>query len=143
MVAVPAAYDPLAVCVACSVTMPAPVTVTLCPETVAGPLSTEYVMAPNEGDVAVTAKGNSPTVWSAIGLKVRWGSPGETLKLVVVVAAAKFPVAACFAVTVTLPLPPSVTVEPDTLALPALIEYTIGAGDNDVALTVNGASPNV
>ena len=79
-------------------------------------------MVPKDGEVAVTAKASVPTVWSGIGLKVRWGLPGATLKLVVVVAAAKFPVAACFAVMVTAPLPDSVTVEPETLALPTLTE---------------------
>ena len=79
-------------------------------------------MAPKDGEVAVMTKAGAPTVWSGIGLKVRLGLPGATLKLVVVVAAAKLPVAACFAVMVTVPLPDSVTVEPETLALPTLTE---------------------
>ena len=143
VVAVPAVYDPLAACVACSTTVPTAVTVTLWPEIVAGPLSTAYVIVPKDGDVAVTAKANSPTDASGTGLKVSPGSPGATLKVVVVLPAAKFPVAACFAARMTVPLPDSVTVLPDTLALPLVTLYTIGAGDNDVALTVKGASPKI
>ena len=65
------------------------------------------------------------------------------MNVVEVLPAAKFPVATCLAVMITAPLPESVTVEPDTLALPLVTLYTIGAGDNDVALTVKGASPKV
>src|SRR6185312_10958113 len=143
VVAMPVVYDPLAACVACSTTVPTAVTVTLCPETVAGPLSTEYVIVPNDGDDAMTTKAGAPTDESGTGLKVSPGSPGATLKVAVALPDPKFPLAACLAETVTVPLPVSVTVEPEMPALPETIVYTIGAGDKVVALKVKGASPKV
>ena len=48
--------------------MPAPLTVTVLPETVAGPLTTENVTAPEESEVMPALKGAEPTVCSAMGL---------------------------------------------------------------------------
>jgi hypothetical protein len=43
------------------------------PEIVAGPLTTVYVTAPFEADVALTPSGAAPNVCVAIGVKVRVG----------------------------------------------------------------------
>jgi hypothetical protein len=67
--------------------VPTPVTVTVEPEIVAGPLTTEYVTAPLEADVALTPNGAAPAVCVAIGAKTRVGTSGTTGKLVVAVAA--------------------------------------------------------
>jgi hypothetical protein len=55
-------------------TVPAPVRVTVVPKIVAGPETTEYVIAPGEFEVALTANGASPYVWFAM-LKVIVGGP--------------------------------------------------------------------
>ena len=61
--------------------MPTPVIVTVEPEIVAGPETTEYAIAPGEFDVAATVNGASPYVWfgtvkvmvgAEIGLMVTW-----------------------------------------------------------------------
>ncbi len=57
------------------------------PEILAGPLTTEYVMAPFEGEVALTGKGADPKVSGAMLAKAKVGAIGATLKLVVAVAA--------------------------------------------------------
>ena len=57
---VPVVYAPAAAWLACNTTVPAPVKVTVEPEMVAGPETTEYVTAPVEFDVAVTMNGASP-----------------------------------------------------------------------------------
>ena len=93
-VAVPAAYPPAAAWVACSVTVPAPVSVTTFPATVAGPLTTEYVIAPLEFDVAETANGDAPYVLVAIVLNISDGAETLTVKLTIVVAALYPPAAA-------------------------------------------------
>jgi hypothetical protein len=51
---------PLAAWLALIVTAPAPVNVTVEPETVAGPLTTVYVTVPLEAEVALTANGAFP-----------------------------------------------------------------------------------
>jgi hypothetical protein len=66
--------------------VPTPVRVTVEPEIVAGPLVTEYVTAPLEAEVALTANGAAPAVCGAIGAKTRVGTSGATVKLVVAVA---------------------------------------------------------
>jgi hypothetical protein len=61
---VPAEYKPLAACTACSSTIPvAPVNVTVLPTIAAGPLTTEYAIAPAEFDVAETKKAVSNVWW--------------------------------------------------------------------------------
>jgi hypothetical protein len=68
--------------------VPIPVTVTVEPEIVAGPLATEYVTAPLEADVALTVNGATPYVCVAIGVNARVVPAATTVKLVVAVAAA-------------------------------------------------------
>ena len=55
-------------------TIPAPVRVTVEPETVAGPLTTLYVTGPLEADVALTVKGALPYVCDAMDAKVNAGT---------------------------------------------------------------------
>jgi hypothetical protein len=68
--------------------VPIPVTVTVEPEIVAGPLVTEYVTTPLDAEVALTVNGATPNVCVAIGVKVRVVPAAITVKLVVAVAAA-------------------------------------------------------
>ncbi len=75
MVAVVELYCPVAACVAFSVTVPTPVSVTTFPAIVAGPLTTEYVTAPLELDVAETANGDAPKTWLPISEKLSEGVP--------------------------------------------------------------------
>jgi hypothetical protein len=67
--------------------VPTPVTVTVEPEIVAGPLVTQYVTAPLEADVALTPNGATPYVCVAIGVKARDPPAATTAKFVVTVAA--------------------------------------------------------
>ena len=60
VVAVVALYVVVAAWLACNTTVPTPVSVTVLPLTVAGPLATEYVTAPVEADVAETANAAVP-----------------------------------------------------------------------------------
>src|ERR1019366_660694 len=53
-------YLTVAAWLAPSTTAPTPVSVTVLPATVAGPLVTEYVTAPVEAEVALTVNGASP-----------------------------------------------------------------------------------
>ena len=92
------------------------------PTIVAGPLTTEYVTAPLDAEVALTAKGTLPKVCAGIVAKVRVGTSGATVKLVVVVAAAKFPLAAWLALSTTVPVPVSVTMLPTIVAGPLTTE---------------------
>ena len=77
----------LAACIACNVTVPEPVTVTMLPAIVAGPPSTAYVIAPAELELAETANGAAPVETEATGEKVSLGATGFAVKLVVAVAA--------------------------------------------------------
>ena len=77
-----------AACEAFNMTGPEPVIVTRFPETVAGPVSTVYVMAPFELELAETANGVAPYVLLSIGAKLSAVAPGLTVKLAVAVAAA-------------------------------------------------------
>jgi hypothetical protein len=119
-----------------------PVNVTLAPEIVAAPLTTEYVTAPEDAEDALTANGAAPYVGAGIAAKARVGVPAVTLKLVVAVAAAKVPAAAWLASRTTVPTPVSVTVLPETLAGPLVTEYVMAPEDAEDALTTNGAAPN-
>jgi hypothetical protein len=60
VVVVAAAKLPLAAWLALNRTVPAPVSVTVEPEMVAGPLTTAYVTAPLDAEVALTVKGALP-----------------------------------------------------------------------------------
>jgi hypothetical protein len=62
--------------------------VTVLPERVAGPLTTEYVIAPVDGEIAETANGAAPYVWLGIVLNASAVVAELTLKLVVATAAA-------------------------------------------------------
>ena len=116
--------------------------VTLLPAIVAGPLPPEYVTAPAEAEVATTVNGGLPKVCAAIGAKASVGVSAATLKVVVAGVAAAYPmVAAWVAVSVTLPIPVSVSVLPTTVAGPLVTAYTTGAGEAEVALTANAGSP--
>jgi hypothetical protein len=68
------------------VTVPAPVVVTFEPDTVAGPLTTVYVIAPEDAEDALTV-----TLWpkptEGMLAKTSCGAIGVTVKLVVAVAA--------------------------------------------------------
>lgn len=81
----PVVKSPAAVCEAISVTVPAPVTVTVLPEIVAGPLTTEYVIAPVEFEVAEMENGFAPTVWPEMVVNAMDGVAGLTVNDVVVV----------------------------------------------------------
>ena len=80
-VTVAAAYCPLAAWLALSTTVPAPVSVTILPAMVAGPLTIAYVTAPLDEDVALTAKGGLPNVWAGIGPKLRVGAIPVTVSV--------------------------------------------------------------
>ena len=69
-------------------TVPAPVNVTVDPEMVAGPLTTVYVIAPPEAELALTVNGAFPKVCAAIVAKLSVGTAAATVKLVVAVVAA-------------------------------------------------------
>jgi hypothetical protein len=60
VVVVAAAKLPLAIWLALRITVPAPVSVTVVPEMIAGPLTTAYVTAPLDAEVALTANGALP-----------------------------------------------------------------------------------
>ena len=77
---------PLAAWLAPSTTVPGPVTVTVAPDTLAGPLMTEYVTAPFEAELAETVNG-VPTATDGIDANCKVGTPGFTTKLVLAVAA--------------------------------------------------------
>jgi len=143
VVAVAAAKFPLAAWLALSTTVPAPVSVTVLPTIVAGPLTTVYVTAPLEAEVALTMKGTLPKVCDAIAAKLSVGTSAATVKLVVVVAAAKFPLAAWLALSTTVPAPVSVTVLPMIVAGPLTTEYVTAPLEAEVALTAKGTAPNV
>ena len=66
--------------------MPTPVSVTVLPTMVAGPLVTEYVTAPLEAEVALTVNGGSLKAWFGIAVKTSVGVPTLTVKLVEAVA---------------------------------------------------------
>jgi hypothetical protein len=68
--------------------VPTPVTVTVEPEIVAGPLITEYVTDPLEAEVALTVNGATPYVCVAIGANASVVDAVTTEKFVVAVAAA-------------------------------------------------------
>jgi hypothetical protein len=68
--------------------VPAPVSVTKLPVTVAGPLTTEYVMGAGDVEVALTAKGTLPKVWDGIAAKLSEGIAGVTVIVVVADAVA-------------------------------------------------------
>jgi len=87
VVAVAAAKFPLAAWLALNTTVPAPVSVTMLPTIVAGPLTTEYVTAPLEAEVALTAKEAPPNDCAPIGMKLSDGTSVATVKLVLAVAA--------------------------------------------------------
>jgi hypothetical protein len=66
--------------------VPVPLTVTELPDTVAGPLTTVYVIAPEDADDALNVTlGPKPT--EAMLAKTSFGVAGATVKLVVAVAA--------------------------------------------------------
>jgi hypothetical protein len=113
------------------------------PETVAGPLTTLYVITPVEFDVALTANGASPYVFPAIGANEIVGLSPATLKLVAAVPATKLAVAAWLTCNTTVPAPVIVTVLPAIVAGPLTTLYVIAPVEFDVALTANGASPYV
>jgi len=122
VVAVAAAKFPLAAWLALNTTVPAPVRVTMLPTIVAGPLMTEYVTAPLEAEVALTAKEALPNVCDTIGMKLSVGTSVPTVKLVVAVAAAKFPLAAWLALNTTVPAPVRVTMLPTIVDGPLITE---------------------
>jgi hypothetical protein len=62
--------------------------VTVAPEIVAGPLVTEYVIAPLDAELALTAKGASPYVCAGMAANVSVVDSALTAKLVEAVAAA-------------------------------------------------------
>jgi hypothetical protein len=68
--------------------VPTPVTVTVEPEIVAGPLVTEYVTAPLDAELAFTVNGATPYVCVTIGTNASVVDAATTVKLVVAVAAA-------------------------------------------------------
>jgi hypothetical protein len=143
---VAAAKLPLAAWLALRTTVPTPVSVTVEPEIVAGPLTTAYVTVPLEAEVALTENGASPNTCAGIGVKLSVGTVGgaaATVKLVEAVAAAKFPLAAWLALRTTAPPPVSVTVEPEIVAGPLTTAYVTAPLEAEVALIVNGGLPNV
>src|SRR6202041_2860054 len=97
---------------ASSTTVPAPVSVTVAPEIVAGPETTEYVNAPVEFEVALTVNGASPKVWFGT-VNAITGLPAATVKLAFLEAAAKLASAASEAWSTTGPAPVRVTVAPE------------------------------
>lgn len=114
--------------------------VTVEPEIVAGPLATEYVIAPLEFDVAATANAGSPYVWFGT-VKVSVGAWPDTVKLPVWIPELKFPEATWFACKTTVPAPLSVTVAPEMVAGPETTEYVMAPNEFEAAEIVNGASP--
>ena len=129
-----------AVWLACNTTVPAPVSVTVEPERVADPLTTEYVIAPVEFDVAATVNGALPYVWLGT-VNVMDGACPATVKVAVCVPAVYPPAAAWLACNATVPAPVSVTVEPEAVAGPETTEYVIAPDEFEVADTANGVSP--
>jgi hypothetical protein len=127
---------------ACSTTVPAPVRVTVEPEIVAGPETTEYVNAPVELEVALTANGASPKVWFGTTNTIA-GVAAATVKVAFLESAAKLASAASAACSTTGPAPVRVTVEPEMVAGPETTEYVNAPVEFEVALTVNGASPKL
>ena len=69
-----------------STTVPEPVSVTVLPTMVAGPLVTEYVTAPFEAEAALTVNGASPKVCVGIAVNASVGVAWLTVKLVDAVA---------------------------------------------------------
>ena len=71
----------MAACVACRITVPAPVSVTVLPLIVAGPLSTLYVTAPLDAELAETVNAASPYVFAEIAAKLSIGVAGVTVSV--------------------------------------------------------------
>ena len=59
--------------------MPAPVSVTVLPDTVAGPLATWYEIVPSEAEPAIATNGDVPNVSVGIGTKTSVGVIGVTV----------------------------------------------------------------
>ena len=78
--------------------------------------------APLEAEVALRVKGALPKTCGATGTKLNVGTSVPTVKLVVAVAAAKFPLANWLALSTTVPVPVNVTMLPTIVAGPLTIE---------------------
>ena len=139
---------PLPAWVACKVTLPAPVRVTVSPETVAGPLVTASVTGRPELAVGVTVNGPSHKPWSGTGAKVMvcgviTGMHAVTAKLCAKLGAdAKVELPAWDAVNTTVPVRPvSVTkLFPEIVAGPLVTTSVTGRLELAVGVTVKAAS---
>src|SRR5689334_12485499 len=112
-------------------TVPCPVSVTMLPAMVAGPLVTTNVTGRPELAVGFTENAASSTPWSGTGLNVmdcgiNAGAQGATTKLCTTVgAAANVALPAWVAVTTTVPVAPvSVTMLPEIVAGPLTASVT-------------------
>ena len=126
------------------VTDPAPVMVTVPPETVAGPDTTRNDTGRPELALADRLKGASPNERSVNELKLMVCEAFDTVKLLCSGGAAlKTPSPLCDACTVTVPAPVIVSVVPDSVAGPDTMLKLTGNPDEAVALRAKGASPKV
>src|SRR6185436_6637863 len=141
---VAAAKFRLPACDAVTEQLPAPVIVTVLPLTLQLPAAPNVTGLPEPPPVALIANGASPKVRLAIAPKtIDCAAFAIANDCAASVAAAKFRLPACDAVTAQLPAPVIVTVLPLTLQFPAAPNVTGLPEPPPVALIANGASPNV
>src|SRR5215831_2043839 len=130
-------------CMALTVTLPAPLIVSVLPLIVAGPDSNSNETGRFEDAVALNANGASPKLRSAKA-KVMACAAFLTAKVRSTLAAAsKLLSPVCVALTVILPAPLIVSVLPLIVAGPDSNSNDTGRFEDAVALKPNGASPKV
>jgi hypothetical protein len=132
-------------CAAWMVQLPTATSVTVAPDTVhtAGVVEEKLTARPEDA-LALTWNGALPNAWLERAPKLMVWVPAVTWKLWLTgVAAAQFVFPACAAWMVQLPTATSVTVAPDTVHTPVVVDEKLTASPDDaLPLTPNGALPN-